>query len=100
MKKMLIVDTVLLIMFFIAWCVLDYTLVKSPEYPDNIDSADWTFVFVPLITLACNLSSTRQLAKPKMIGYSILGTLAMCIGLALLIVVFGIPFNFQIGGHQ
>ena len=100
MKKMLIVDFVLLILFFIAWCVLDYILVHSPEYPSNIQSADWTFIFVPIVTLACNLWRTRQLSRTRMILYSLLGTLGMCLALALVIVAFGIPFNFQIGGQQ
>jgi len=94
------IDTVLLIMFFIAWCVLDYRLVQSPEYPNNIHSDDWAFAFVPITTLACNLWANRQLSRPRMVLYSILGTLAMCIALALVVMVFGIPFHFQIGGHQ
>jgi multisubunit Na+/H+ antiporter MnhF subunit len=97
---MIVIDTVLLVMFFIAWCVLDYLLVTSPEYPDNIHSGDWTFAIVPIGTFACNLRVTRQLSKPRMFLYSILGAVAMCIALALVVMVFGIPFHFQIGGHQ
>ncbi len=92
-------DTVLLIMFFIGWCVLDYLLVRSPEYPSNIHSDDWAFAFVPIATLACNLRVTRQLSKPRMVLYSILGTLATCLTLAFAVMMFGIPFHFQIGGH-
>lgn len=100
MKRMIVINTVLLIMFFIAWCVLDYRLVLSPEYPNNIHSDEWIFAFVPILTLACNLRVTRQLSKPRMVLYSMLGTLAMCFALAFAVMVFGIPFHFQIGGHQ
>jgi len=96
---MIIIDTLLLIMFFVAWCILDYLLVRSAEYPDNIHSGDWVFAFVPITTLACNLWSTRHLSKPRMVLYSILGTLAMCLMLALIVMLFGIPFHFQIGGY-
>ena len=97
---MAVIDAVLLIMFFIAWCVLDYRLVQSPEYPNNIHSDDWTFAFVPIATLACNLWVTRQLSKSRMVLYSMLGTFVMCIALAFVVMVFGIPFHFQIGGHK
>ena len=99
MKRMIVTDAALLIMFFIAWCVQDYLLVRSPEYPSNINNYDWTFAVVPIATLACNLWITRQLSKPRMVLYSILSTLAMCIALAVVVMVFGIPFHFQIGGN-
>ena len=96
----MVIDTVLLLMFFVAWCVLDYRLVQSPEYPNNIHSDDWTFALVPIATLACNLWATRELSRSRRVLYSMLGSLLMCIAFVLFVLVFGIPFHFQIGGHQ
>jgi multisubunit Na+/H+ antiporter MnhF subunit len=96
---MIFIDAVLLAICFVAWCVLDYRLVRSPEYPNNIHSDDWIFAFVPIATLACNLWGTRQLSKPRMILYSVLGTLMTCIALVFAVMVFGIPFHVQIGGQ-
>ena len=99
MKKMFIVDAVLLIAFFIAWCLLDYLLVRSSGYPDNIHRSDWAFVLIPIVTLASNLWMTRHLSRSQAILYSILGTIVVCVVLVLAVLAIGIPFHFMIGGQ-
>ncbi len=99
MKKMLLVDLILLAAFFIAWCAIDYLLVRSRGYPDNIHCADWAFIFIPIVTLALNLWMTRNLSRSRAILYSILGTIIVCLALVFAVLALGVPFHFMIGGQ-
>jgi hypothetical protein len=95
MKKMLTVDVLLMIVFFLIWCVLDFMLVRSSEYPKNIYRFDRVFLLMPAVTLASNLWITRRLSRPMAILYSILG---VCLALMFAVVTLGICFHLSIGG--
>ena len=98
-KKMLVIDLALLVAFFLAWCAVDYLLVRSQGYPDNIHSADWAFAMIPVVTLASNLWITRHLSRSRAVLYSILGTFALCVVLVFAVLALGIPFHVMIGGQ-
>ena len=55
MKVTLLLNAALLALFYVAWCCLDYRLVHSPQYPQNIADGDWILAFIPVVTLAANL---------------------------------------------
>jgi hypothetical protein len=55
MKPVLLLNAVLLVSFFAVWCVLDYFVVKSPQYPQNCHDGEWTLIFIPLLTGVANL---------------------------------------------
>ena len=98
-KRMLGVDLALLVAFFLAWCTVDYLLVRSRGYPDNIHRADRAFVLIPVVTLVTNLWIARHLSRPRAVLYSILGAFAVCVLLVLAVLALGIPFHVMIGGQ-
>ncbi len=51
MKRILLLNAMMVVFFFAAWCVLDYFTVKSPGYPQNCHDGDWTLNFIPLVTV-------------------------------------------------
>lgn len=96
---MLVFDAFLLIAFVLAWCTIDYALVRSPGYPDNIHRADWVFILIPVATLAANLWITRHLSRWRAVLYSILGTVGVCVALVLAVLALGVTFHLMIGGQ-
>ena len=98
MKKLIITDSGWLIIFFLGWCVMDYVLVASPDFPDNIHDCDWIFILIPIVTLLNNLWFTRRLSGVRMMLYSLAGTVAVCLFFMLAVMTLGILFHFRIGG--
>lgn len=93
------VDAFLVVAFFLAWCTIDYLLVRSPGYPGNIHRADWVFISIPIATLASNLWITRHLPRTRAILYSILGTILVCLALVFAVLALGVTFHLMIGGQ-
>lgn len=96
---MFTVDLALLIAFYLMWCAIDYALVRSPNYPDNIHCADWAFLLIPVVTLGANIWITRGLSRPRSILYSILGALLVCLALVFAVLTLGSAFHLRIGGQ-
>jgi ABC-type antimicrobial peptide transport system permease subunit len=98
MKLTLLLNTALLAMFFVAWCFLDYRLVRSPQFPGNSADDDWLFVFIPLVTFATNLVVHRGQGLRKSLLVAILASVALCVLSLVALIVLGIPFHLSIGG--
>jgi hypothetical protein len=98
MKAVLLLNTLLLALFFIAWCGLDYCLVKSPQFPQNSGDYDWALVLVPLVTAAANFVLQRRAGIRRSLLTAIIASAAVCMLFLVLIVLFGISFHLSIGG--
>ena len=98
MKPVLLLNAVLLGLFFAAWCVVDYCLVKSPRFPQNIHDADWAFLLIPLVTAAANLVVQRKQRLRRSLLTAVVAAVAVC-GISLvMLVVLGMPYHLSIGG--
>lgn len=98
MKPVVLLNAVLLGLFFAAWCVVDYCLVKSPQFPQNSHDADWTLILIPLVTVAANLLAQRKQKLSRLLLTTIVATVAVCVIFLVMLVVLGIPFHLSIGG--
>ena len=98
MKPVLLLNAALLGLFFAAWCVVDYSLVNSPRFPQNSHDADWAFILIPLVTGAANLVAQRkQRARTSLLTANV-ATVAVCTIFLVMLVVLGMPFHLSIGG--
>ena len=98
MKSVLLLNAVLLVFFFAAWCVLDYSLVKSPQFPQNCHDGEWTFIFIPLVTIVANLVAQRKQGLRKSLLTAIVASVAVCVIFLAMLVFPGMPFHLSIGG--
>jgi hypothetical protein len=98
MKSVLLLNTFLLVFFFIAWCVLDYALVKSPNYPQNAADADWVLLMIPILTVAANLIAQRKQSLTRLLVTSLVASLAVCLIFPAIVLGPGVLFHFSIGG--
>jgi hypothetical protein len=98
MKSVLRLNAVLLVFFFAVWCVLDYCLVKSPQFPQNSHDGEWAFIFIPLVTVVANLVAQRKQGLRKLLLTAIVATVAVCVIFLVMLVVLGMPFHLSIGG--
>jgi hypothetical protein len=97
-KVTLLLNTALLAFFFVAWCCLDYRLVKSPQFPGNCADDDWLLVFVPIVALATNLAVRRRQGLRKSLFVAIIASVALSVLFLVVVLLFGIPFHLSIGG--
>jgi hypothetical protein len=84
--------------FFGGWCVVDYLLVHSPRYPVGVHEYDWLILVAPIPILAMDYLLAPRLRSTSRLGVSLL---ALLLGLSLgiwLVLQFGIPFHWSIGG--
>ncbi len=98
MKPLLLLNAIVLVFFFAAWCVLDYFVVKSPNYPQNSHDAEWTFLFIPLVTILANLVAQRKQGLKKSLLTAIIAAVAVGILFFIMLLFPGIPFHLSIGG--
>jgi hypothetical protein len=98
MKPVLLLNAVLLVFFFVAWCILDYFVVKSPQFPQNCHDGEWTFLFIPLVTVVVNLVAQRKQGLGRSLLTAIVAS-AVVFALFLGMLVFpGMSFHLSIGG--
>jgi ABC-type antimicrobial peptide transport system permease subunit len=100
MKRILFPNAILLVFFFVYWCVLDYFAVKSPRYPASCNDDEWTFYLIPLLTVAVNLLAQRGQGLKKVLLTTILATVVVCVLSVLLVLFFGVPYHLMIGGRM
>ena len=98
MKSVLLLNAVLLVSFFAAWCVLDYFVVKSPRFPQNCHDGEWTFIFIPLVTVVANLVAQRKQGLRKSLLTAIVASVAVCVIFLAMLVFPGMWFHLSIGG--
>jgi hypothetical protein len=98
MKRILLLNAVLLVFFFAAWCVLDYFTVKSPRYPENCHDGEWTFIFIPLVTVVANLVAQRKQGLKKSVITAIVASVAVFILFLAMLIFPGMAFHWTIGG--
>jgi hypothetical protein len=98
MKSILLLNAVLLMLFFAAWCVLDYFVVKSPQYPQNCHDSEWTFIFIPIVTIAANLVAQRKQGLKRLLLTTVVASVAVCVLFLAMLVFPGMPFHLSIGG--
>jgi hypothetical protein len=98
MKSILLLNATLLVFFFAVWCVLDYSLVKSPRFPQNCHDADWTFILIPLVTTVANLVAQRKRGLKKSLLAATVASGAVCAVFLAMLIFPGMPFHLSIGG--
>ncbi len=98
MKSALLLNAVLLVSFFAAWCILDYFVVKSPQYPQNCHDAEWIFILIPLVTIVANLVAQRKQSLRRSLLTTIVASVAVCVVFLAMLVFPGILFHLSIGG--
>jgi hypothetical protein len=99
MKRLLLLNAVLLAFFFAAWCVADYFAVKSPGYPENCHDGEWAFIFIPLLTVVANLVAQRKRGLGRALLTAIAASFAVCVLFLGMLVFPGMCFHFGIGGR-
>jgi hypothetical protein len=99
MKRVLLLNTVLLATFFAAWCIWDYCAVKSAQYPRNCHDNEWMLVIIPLATAAANYYVQRRRGWRVALSTMIVATAAMCVVFLAAVLFPGIPFHLSIGGQ-
>jgi hypothetical protein len=98
MKYVLLLNAILLVIFFAAWCVLDYFVVKSPQYPQNCHDDEWTFILIPLVTIVANLVAQRKLGILKSLLTAIVASVVVVVLFLVMLIFPGMPFHLSIGG--
>lgn len=98
MKRLLLLNAIVLVFYFAAWCVLDYAVVKSPGYPQNCHDCEWTFVFIPLVTLVVNLVAQRKQGLKRSLITAIVASVAVFILFLAMLIFPGMAFHWTIGG--
>jgi cytochrome bd-type quinol oxidase subunit 2 len=98
MKSVLLLNVALLVLFFGAWCVLDYSVVKSPQFPQNCHDSEWVFIFIPLLTVVANLVAQRKRGLRKSLLTAIVASFAVCVLFLGTLVFPGMCFHLSIGG--
>lgn len=88
---------------FVSWCVLDYILVKSPNYPQNIAEGNGDYIFIAVVTLVLLVSNCLLYVRTGSrvvtgIFVSICTTIFSLPLAAVLIWFLGVRFHFSIGG--
>jgi len=98
LKVTLLLNAALLALFYVAWCWLDYRLVHSPQYPQNIADGDWIFALIPVLTLATNLVVYRGQGLRTALFVAVVASIVLVVLFLGVVLVFGIPFHLSIGG--
>ena len=80
---------------FVLWCVLDYALVRFA--PQHIHSFDWLALLFPFAVGAVGVRVLREDSSAR-VGLAIVAVVVASIVAVMLILFFGIPFHFSIGG--
>ena len=97
--KVVLLNGVLLAALFVAWCVLDYCVVKSARFPQNSHDYDWTFVLVPLFTAAVNSFAQRRRGLVTSMIAAIVAAASVSLIFVVMLIFFGISFHLSIGGR-
>jgi hypothetical protein len=83
---------------FLLFCIIDVITVRVLPYPDRVHEFDWMLPLFPLVVAGCGAWYFRSGAKDR--AWLIIGGLVLSLILAAgLVVLFGIPFHFAIGGQ-
>ena len=98
MKRSIIINSGVVVLFTISWVIMDWYLVRVDEYPDNVHRFDSYIYFYPLFILLTNLLIFRR-GKVKGILIALGVTAISSVALALLITTVGVWFHFFIGGQ-
>ena len=79
---------------FTAWCIGDWLYVRFGVY--QIDSA---LAIVPLLALALGILLPAHTARRRRILWGTTIGISSTVIAVLLVIMFGIPFHFAIGGR-
>lgn len=99
MKRVLLLNMLLLVACFVAWCVADYYAVKSPQYPEDVADHDWVGLLVPVVIGAANYFVQRKRGLKRAIVTAIIAAVVVSVLLVGAIISVGIPFHLSIGGR-
>ena len=87
------------LMMFSLWCLIDYSLVTSPRYPQGIFDYDWVIASSPVFAFALLywIAGIRRTRRPLL--DSLLATLLAIPCCVALILFLGLPLHGALGGH-
>jgi len=80
---------------FVLWCALDFVLVRFA--PRHIHSFEWLELVFPFAVGAVGARILRHDSSPR-VGLAIVAAIMASIFAVVLILFFGIPFHWAIGG--
>src|SRR5687768_8860661 len=80
---------------FVLWCALDFVRVRFA--PQHIHSFEWLELLFPFAVGPVGVKVLREDSSPR-VGLAIVAAVAASIVAVMLILFFGIPFHFSIGG--
>jgi hypothetical protein len=84
---------------FFEWCILDYFLVHSANYPGNSGNFDWLiFIFPTSAWLLCYVTALSLGMSYPGVRSAVATVISIPIAVVL-IFQFGIPFHFPWGGR-
>jgi hypothetical protein len=81
---------------FVAWCILDFVLVRFA--PSRIHDFDWLGLLFPVAVGIAGAVSLRHVELGSRLALSIVVAVLASVGAGVLVLFFGIPFHFSIGG--
>jgi hypothetical protein len=81
---------------FLGWCVLDYILVRFA--PSRIHDVDSVLFPLPIAVGLAGAAALRHVDVGARVGLSIAAGVLASIAAVVLVLFFGIPFHFSIGG--
>ena len=99
MKKAVIANIAAIVLLFVLWCALDYLLVKSSGYPDNLRQWKWLIWIGPGTIIPLNIVMFRH---QQLLVQVIMIVAASALSLFVLqyaVVYYGMGFHFYIGGE-
>jgi len=87
------------LVIFAGWCVMDYIVVRKPDYPARVHEHDWMIFLLPLLAfLACYYFGVAWKVASSF-WIAVVATAIAVVFSIPLIVLFGVWFHFSIGGR-
>src|SRR5712691_7000118 len=81
---------------FVAWCILDFVFVRFA--PARIHDFDWVGFLFPVGVGVAGAAFLRHLEVGSRVALSIAAAVLASVGAGVLVLFFGVPFHFSIGG--
>ena len=99
MKKAVIANIAAIALLFFLWCTLDYIIVKSSGYPDNVRRWDWLIWIAPCTFIPLNIALFRHQQLLVKVIMIIAASALSLFALHNAVIYLGMPFHFYIGGE-
>ena len=99
MKKAVIANIAAIALLFVLWCTLDYLIVKSSGYPDNVREWDWLIWIAPGTIIPLNIAMFRHQQLLVQVIMIVAASALSLFALYYAVGYLGMAFHFSIGGE-